>query len=1042
MTPNKLLLFILTVSFCSGCARKKQLERTSILNTPTIGSYTLNDPEYKFSMKLLDGYPDEKSAWIVYSDRDNNTTYQNPGNEKQPLASLNFMQACFVIGEKEDYVELAEYIPRVNVSKGKKALENPKYLGWIPKSTALLWNRAIKDKETNYYVKTITAFGTQRIFEILQNHISGDSIITFANPLLNQPVAKCGMEQIFYIYKESALGNEYLIGPDPNFLPENSMQAGMGWVSKDLIRVWGTKGFIAVHPDLEASLPFYRNYPAVKNNVVDQEPVTTVKAPYTTPKSDLEKMYPILKYNTTKEGDVLISSSFLEDALDKDKNRVYNISGNLISNEAIENFSNKSSKLNIILVVSSGRKNGQYINNLQGVLETNAWQEAARNNFRQLSIGAVVYKDYGPNCDNAITPLTDDYRIVDEFLQEQRKTEQDGCDDNSYYQGVYGGIVKATKMLQEHRNESNIILVYGSGSDDTKRKGEAISGISSVNARLLFFQTHNIPNEQAYIRFVGDAQELISKSAENIIDLKKEIIVPGTYPNIPNSIGFISDSTGRVQQLDYPGKAISQGVLLFPHDSENMPAKYLADYLDSLITTIAEDNRAVERGLRSAIAQSSSGNTRIKNQFAYRFPKYNTDKIPLAFLKSNTLRNQNFLIPAWIVLKGNDSSNGSNGLSAGVLLSEKEYPDFANQLALFGSGSHANTKEMVVKYVLDAVEKAQVQQNIKIDKPLKELTFSEALGYVSGYYPVDPVWRSTTLSEYRSSEKINVSIGTVFLEECKSKSVWLRDHNNNANLQIRNNGRKYYVLDETHLPVNTAIGNTAPKQNDMASSPATANNTKEQNKIKDRAEAAGPVITEVKNPGQEQIPVPGEAKTKIAGAKERLSKKKDQDKAPEAGSDTPANAGNNDHKNGKKEEQRKNKVDLDEDLKPTESTASKKEKKQSGTEERDSTNYRNQIATKTEKPTEKGKKAAPKSNADLDKDLTEVQGTSGQNNADRTETKQPKGSKKAKIKKKNDENISLEEDLDQVQDKDKNKKENKPAADTVNYRNQISKQKN
>jgi hypothetical protein len=1050
MTPNKIILFFLFIIPFSTNAQfglgKKGIARTNILNTPTIGDYALQDPEYKFSIKLLDGYPDEKSAWIVYSDRDNNTTYQNPGNEKQSLASLNFMQACFVIGEKDGYVELAEYVPRINVSKGKKTLENPKYLGWVNKNTLLLWNRALKDKGTNYYLKTISAFGTQRIFDVLQHQVAGDSIITFANPFLNQPMAKCGMESIFYIYKESVLGNEYLVGPDPNFLPENSSQAGLGWISKDLIRVWGTKGFVSLNPDVQATLPFYQNYPSIKNNSVGQDPVTIVRSPYTAPKSDLEKLYPIVKYSTTKDGDVLINSSFLEDALDKDKNRVYNISGDLISNEDIENFSAKSSKLNIILVVSAGRKNGQYINNMQGVLETDAWQEAARNNFKEVNIGAVVYKDYGPNCDNAITPLTNDYRTVDEFLQEQRKVENDGCDNNSYYQGMYGGIIKAAKMLQSRSNESNIILVYGSGSDETNRKGEAIRSIQSVKARLLFFQTHNIPNEPAYINFVGDAKELISKSAENITELKKKIIVPNTYPNILNNVSFTNDSTGRIQQLDYPKKAITQGFLLFPHDSENMPAKYLADYLDSLITTIAIDNRTIERGLRSAIAQSSSGNTKIKKQFAYRFPKYATEKIPLDFLKSNTLRNQNFLIPAWMLLRSNDTQYLQEGLTAGVLLSEKEYTDFANQLALLGGNGYYDSKETIVKHILNAIEKAQSLQNTKIDKPLKELTFSEALGFVSGYFPVDPVWRRTTLSDYQSSEKIGMDIGKVFLDECRSKAIWLHDHNNNSNLQIRNNGRTYYVIDESHLPVNTVIDNQLPKKNNAVASPIVPDKIREKNMANDRTGDIGSVINDNNNPAKKSAGDVAKAKTiskKESGNIDKIGK--DLNTAPPTGSGTSKNEGNNSdpktdtvnyrkriatqqpQENKKGEQPKKDNVDFDKDLKQSE---------KSNTASNVSDNKENK---QPEAPTEKSKKPIQKRNVDFQKDLTELQGNTTQNKAGQSATS------KVSIKKQNANNISMQEDLDKIpvkKEEGKNKKENQTASDTTNYRNQISKQKN
>src|SRR5690606_9815725 len=147
----------------------------------------------------------------------------------------------------------------------KKIVDNPNYRGWVHKSNLLLWNRALKDRATNYFIKAITAFGTERIFDILPQHVQGDSLLMFTSAFLSQSDGKCGMESIFYVYKESVTGNEDLVGPDPNFLPENAAKSGVGWISKDLVRVWGTQGFISLHADMEGHVPFFRTEPKVKD---------------------------------------------------------------------------------------------------------------------------------------------------------------------------------------------------------------------------------------------------------------------------------------------------------------------------------------------------------------------------------------------------------------------------------------------------------------------------------------------------------------------------------------------------------------------------------------------------------------------------------------------------------------------------------------------------------------------------------------------------------------------------------------------------------
>jgi hypothetical protein len=508
-----------------------------------------------------------------------------------------------------------------------------------------------------------------------------------------------------------------------------------------------------------------------------------------------------------------------------------------------------------------------------------------------------------------------------------------------------------------------------------------------------------------------------------------------------------------------------------------MPAKFLADYLDSLITTIAIDNRTIESGLRSAMAQSSSGNTKIKKEYAYRFPKYINEKIPLDFLKSNTLRDQNFLIPAWMLLKSNDTHNLQTGITAGVLLSEKEYADFANQLALLGGKGYYDSKELIVNHISDAVEKAQSQQNTKLDKSIKELTFAEALGFVSGYFPVDPVWRSTTLSEYQSSGKISVDIGKVFLNECRNKAVWLHDHNNNSNLQIRNNGRTYYVIDETHLPVNTIIdGRPAMGKNIPIAAPTIPNKAGTKNRTDD----IGSVINDYNNnPTQTQLP--NNTPQKSADIVRVKTAGKDTSRIPRQDAPATTKAGD------KKESGNINKVNEDLNTAPPPAgtnTAKKENKKNNNDNKTDTVNYRKRIAAqqveedkKTEQPKKNSadleqdlkqleksntapntptstsdkpsstpkisKKGPPKKNADFEKDLMELQGGTAQKNTPNAEAKQSTTSK-VSIKKGNTNNNSMQEDLDKIsagKADNKNKKENTASADTVNYRSQISKQK-
>ena len=70
---------------------------TWVKRTPKSQPYILeNEP-----ISATEGYFLEREHWLVMSDRSNNTTYKNPGADKQ-LKSLSFLDLCYVIKKKGD----------------------------------------------------------------------------------------------------------------------------------------------------------------------------------------------------------------------------------------------------------------------------------------------------------------------------------------------------------------------------------------------------------------------------------------------------------------------------------------------------------------------------------------------------------------------------------------------------------------------------------------------------------------------------------------------------------------------------------------------------------------------------------------------------------------------------------------------------------------------------------------------------------------------------------------------------------------------------
>src|SRR5690606_26617573 len=219
----------------------------------------------------------------------------------------------------------------------------------------------------------------------------------------------------------SADGNEYLIGPNPEFLPDQASDAQLGWISKDLIRIWGTRGFITLEPELGGHIPFYPFMAGGRPGNSSSAAVAVAGVGNDLSVSGLSRFFPILRYSTTADGRAQLVTGLLTEALDKGGSGIFNLAGETLSYEAIQDFGAKSSALNIVLVVAGGEKNRQYINNLNTLVESDAWKRSAGRYFTSVKMAAVVYGDYGPQCRPSFTPLTADLDEITAFLSAQKE---------------------------------------------------------------------------------------------------------------------------------------------------------------------------------------------------------------------------------------------------------------------------------------------------------------------------------------------------------------------------------------------------------------------------------------------------------------------------------------------------------------------------------------------------------------------------------------------------------------------------------------------
>ncbi|PSK93336.1 type VI secretion system protein TssR domain-containing protein [Taibaiella chishuiensis] len=750
---------------------------------------------------LNDGVTNEGGPWIVYSDRADNPTYTRPGGEAQKK-SLGFMEPCYVVSRKGDYLGLVKYTPDLKL-KGARRIQASAaaFLGWVHKDQMLLWSNAIKDSRTRFYIKAITAYRNEQAFSSLPQHVGNDSILLFATPFHKKPVGKSMMEDIFYIYKQSSNGKEYLVSASSRIFADSAQTAKIGWISKDLIKIWGTRALFFYDDSLsgKARISFYSDS-TLGNRTNREKPMFVLDKSNAGNGTVLENVFPINGSYRFNDSLQVLKTALMTDALDRSQNEVYSVSGKRLTYADCQKTIAGNDKLNIVFVVDGGPDNGKYLPALATTLQNLEISLNKSRQFKQVRIGSVIYKDNLKGCKTEQYPLSTDYHGLSRFWSE-RQREVFSCNDQYTTQAVFKGLSDAGRMLYPYRDESNIVVLYGAaGANQSAGENwsDVVSQLSVVGARMLIFQSHT-HSDDAYNNFVIQARDLIEQTASNIAVYKKDKVVDYSA-NILSNVDFsLIGSDSGVFHLDYPAKSMIQGYVLYPVNREEMQPIFLGSSMDSLISQVYRDNKMIEDALIRYFLTIGAKNTRVERQYATLYPNYTNNYVPANFLSSNTFRTRSFFIPAWTGYK--TGGRQAAHIKTGVLLSAEEYQQLTARLVrLAGSGGYnAGDGGAIYRHIKKTVKKTAKEQNMAIGKPVSELTISEALEVLTGYKSLNPTWTNQPISGIKSSG-LKAGSGLSLLTESRAKANWLQENINNGDLQFINNGKTYYLISEDHLP--------------------------------------------------------------------------------------------------------------------------------------------------------------------------------------------------------------------------------------------------
>ena len=540
-----------------------------------------------------------KESWVVFSDRDNNISYRNPGG-KVKFKDVGFLQPFFVIKVKGDYLRLVKYDPQIvegnqfysKIKDRKKA----EYYGWMNKSQLLLTKQSVTDLATGFKNKQVSILTDTTSMLDPPLYFIRDSVKTFSNPNLSIENGKIPLYEIVYTLKLSQDREKTLIAKKTIVSPDSAKTDILGWVHSSLIQNIGQ----VLHVDFNSipadSLHFKET---TKQDSLPVSELSKDESVTISTRNQALKYSPVMSYCKIDSG-VSFKTGIPLPVVDQRDNYVFNVNGNKIMYSRFKELEKQLRKLNIVFVFEGQQEVFtnypsivSAIQNLQPLFET-------EGDIFRYKFGAVwAYQknsatDSGPVVQSI--DLTNNYsEMVDTMvtMADKLKTYQPIALQNTWY-----GLRRAVNLVESYPDETNILVVIGENGPTEWADSLLVRRIANANCRILGYQMHSI-DENPGNNFVLQIADMIDNYARWESIAKREKIV---YIDQLRRGNIYRESVKNVYALDFPEKSMTQGWICFPEKKVNLPLEIFKNSMDTLITEVKWDNNNLISSLYKAFA--------------------------------------------------------------------------------------------------------------------------------------------------------------------------------------------------------------------------------------------------------------------------------------------------------------------------------------------------------------------------------------------------------------------------------------------------------
>lgn len=536
-----------------------------------------------------------KQAWIVYADRSGDAAYQNPGG-KIKSADIAFLEPFLVIGRKGDYLELIKY-KEDNIEFHKFAnRKEAEYVGWVHLSHLITSPSAITDVRSSKQERHLTALSdTTILFHASDYLASADSLKCFDSPLMETSIAQIGLYEMVYAIKESANKKMILVARSATLEPDKVADAIIGWIPRSTLQDIGKGLYLAL-----SSKSMIQPMPLKYTPVVNQ---------------------------MTNDSISLVRSAISRPVVDMTRRKVLNVNGESISYNQSLAIMEKAKQINILFSIEQSA----HLKEIYPMLLTVIYniRDAVSNAEYNYHFGAAIHTTSGIQT----IPMIADFNTFCDKLSNY-STQIDSTSTNAISQ--WESLEKGLSMLRGKEENANIVLSIGERIKSSEQLNKQVAdALAQQNCRLLGWQIY-AGVESSYNNFVLELSQQIERYAEYQLTASRKHIL---YTDQLRYANVFNQFSPNQYMLNYPERAITQGMILFPEKEKLQEVNTLSLAFDTLLMQVQSDISGLEQRFHKAFTSIGNVQDVYDKAFAERFslpPNSRLDKNFATFFKEKS----------------------------------------------------------------------------------------------------------------------------------------------------------------------------------------------------------------------------------------------------------------------------------------------------------------------------------------------------------------------------------------------------------------------